>query len=623
MVTRISSLNSGMDIDGLIAKMMTAERAPVDKLNQQKQSLTWKTQAYRDINTKIAAFRDSLSTLRFGSSTAWNPNTVSSANTSLVEASAGGNASAATHNIVVTRLASGGTLSSGAPVSNSSLTSDTIAPVSIANSSNNNKVNITINGVTRTVTIADGTYNNSSDLGAALQTAINSTFGANQIKVDTTTASGKIMLTTGSIPGSTAQITVNTSAGNTGISALGYTDGSNNRIDPKAVLNTQVGKIQAGSIFTVDPSNTQGSFTVNGQTITFDTSTDSLNSIITKVNSSNAGVTMSHDSVSDRIVLNTKDTGSSATISIADGANSNFVKNLRLDVTAAAPDKAQYSPGQNAQVSIDGVAAEFTSNSFTNNGINYTLKNVTGAAGVTVSSSPDKDALYNNITDFVNKYNDLLSAINTLINEPKYRDFKPLTSDQKSQMKDSDIKNWEEKAKSGLLGGDAMLTKFRDSLRQIVYSTVETLPSANNALYKIGITTQTYVQGDAINAGKLKVDSSALKAAIAQNPQGVIDLFTHTSATGKAGEKGIMQQIYNTANTTVSSVIKSAGGASNSFDNASFLLGKQISDLTTKIASWQDKLNAKEKYYYKNFAKMDSAIGKSNSQISWLQSQMR
>lgn len=50
---RIGGLASGMDIDSLVEKLMTAERTPLDKLEQKKQIYEWQRDAYRDVNTKL------------------------------------------------------------------------------------------------------------------------------------------------------------------------------------------------------------------------------------------------------------------------------------------------------------------------------------------------------------------------------------------------------------------------------------------------------------------------------------------------------------------------------------------------------------------------------------------
>lgn len=66
MVTRVTGLASGMDIDTLVKKLMTSASAPLDRMNQKKQLLEWKRENYRELSTKLVTFtqdkiKDSLS----------------------------------------------------------------------------------------------------------------------------------------------------------------------------------------------------------------------------------------------------------------------------------------------------------------------------------------------------------------------------------------------------------------------------------------------------------------------------------------------------------------------------------------------------------------------------------
>jgi len=56
MVNRIGGLASGMDIDSIVQKLMSAERAPLYKLQQKKTTYEWQRDAYRSVNTKIDTF---------------------------------------------------------------------------------------------------------------------------------------------------------------------------------------------------------------------------------------------------------------------------------------------------------------------------------------------------------------------------------------------------------------------------------------------------------------------------------------------------------------------------------------------------------------------------------------
>lgn len=56
----MGGLASGMDIDALVEKLMKAERVPLDKTFQKKQTYEWQRDAYRSVNTKVSTFSDFL-----------------------------------------------------------------------------------------------------------------------------------------------------------------------------------------------------------------------------------------------------------------------------------------------------------------------------------------------------------------------------------------------------------------------------------------------------------------------------------------------------------------------------------------------------------------------------------
>lgn len=91
MVTRIGGLASGMDIDSLVEKLMQAERAPLNKLEQQKQIYEWQRDAYRSVNTKLQTLdtyiADNLILKSF------NTKTATTSNSAFVTATATGSAS--------------------------------------------------------------------------------------------------------------------------------------------------------------------------------------------------------------------------------------------------------------------------------------------------------------------------------------------------------------------------------------------------------------------------------------------------------------------------------------------------------------------------------------------------
>ena len=112
-----------------------------------------------------------------------------------------------------------------------------------------------------------------------------------------------------------------------------------------------------------------------------------------------------------------------------------------------------FSAGKNAVFTFNGLETTRSSNTFTINGFEINLKQPT-TAPVTFSSAPDTDKVVESVVKFVDDYNKLIEDLNSKIREPKYRDFQPLSDEQKKDMKEKEIELWEEKAKSGTLRND-------------------------------------------------------------------------------------------------------------------------------------------------------------------------
>ena len=85
--------------------------------------------------------------------------------------------------------------------------------------------------------------------------------------------------------------------------------------------------------------------------------------------------------------------------------------------------------------------------------------------------------------------------INGKLTEKRYRDYPPLTDEQKADMKESDIEKWEERARSGLLSGDTLLSGIYSNIRMTASSAIDG-EGKYRTLSSIGITTLAwYDQG--------------------------------------------------------------------------------------------------------------------------------
>lgn len=234
------------------------------------------------------------------------------------------------------------------------------------------------------------------------------------------------------------------------------------------------------------------------------------------------------------------------------------------------------------------------------------------SGGNTVRISEDE--MVAKVKDIVSKYNDMVGTLNGKVTEAVNRDFTPLTSDQKSEMSETDITNWESKAKSGLLRNDDILRRALTNLRGIASTTVAGVDPNFNTLDKIGITTTKFLNGSPDN-GKLVIDETKLRNAIQTNSDAVIANFTSQSST--ASEKGVLQRVFEFADAAMTSISRKINGGLSTAESISMQIGK----IDVKVAERNSQLNKKEDRYYQMFANMEKAIANGNAQMSWLSSQ--
>lgn len=354
---------------------------------------------------------------------------------------------------------------------------------------------------------------------------------------------------------------------------------------------------------------------------------ESLNSVMSKVNNSKLGVTMFYDSYSDKVTMTRKETGVYNNNKNGKEIEFNdedfltrvlgFSNNVASEVPSEVPPEVapEVSPGNyvkaaNATFIINGLVTSRQSNTFSMNGVTFTLKKTTDTP-VTINVNNDNDKLYENIKNFVDKYNELVEKIEKKLSEPKYKNYLPLTDDEKEKLSETQQEKWENMAKSGILRNDSILSGLITQMRTAIYSAVnqDDLDSAMKSLSAIGITTTAD-----FTTAKLEINESKLKAAIEKDPNSIELLFNGTGATD--GQKGVIQRLYDKVNATMDQLKERAG---NSYSvNNQFTIGRQLDDLDDRIERFEDRLADLETRYYSQFTAMEQAIQKANSQAAYL-----
>ncbi|ATP39086.1 flagellar hook protein [Solibacillus sp. R5-41] len=238
---------------------------------------------------------------------------------------------------------------------------------------------------------------------------------------------------------------------------------------------------------------------------------------------------------------------------------------------------------------------------------------------VTLNSTTNVDDMMKTITDFVDTYNAFVKDLTGQTKESKYRDYKPLSAEQKKDMSENEIKLWEEKAKSGLLRSDSLIQNGLTDMRSLVYQTNPGLSDSKfNSLYSIGITTsKNYNEG-----GTLEIDKEKLRKAIEEDPDAVEKLFKNSDGKtadvvdGKVVDtRGYVDKLRESMENMKISIEKKAGRATMTSESQ-YSIGKSIQDTESRIKTWERKLEMIEARYWKQFGAMESAINKANQQSS-------
>ncbi|WP_339171649.1 flagellar hook-associated protein 2 [Anoxybacillus sp. FSL W8-1294] len=349
--------------------------------------------------------------------------------------------------------------------------------------------------------------------------------------------------------------------------------------------------------------------TTNPVTITI-AANSSLDAVISQLNSnSDLGITVFRDTQTGKISITKKDTGASASLKMGDATTASFFQSLGFTGVTDGAELTGKTAGKNAQFTINGLSTSRSTNTFMINNVTYTLKK-TGTASVTTTN--DTDAMFNVIKGFVDKYNEVIGKINGKLSEERYRDYTPLTDEQKEAMTEKQVELWEQKAKSGLLRRDSILSSGLGQMRLDLYSKVSNSPVNTNydTLSEIGITTSS----NYLENGKLIIDETKLRAAIENDPNAVYQLFNASGSNFDT--KGIAQRLRDTIKNTIGKIEKKAGKTV--WTNSQFEIGKSLNDLDKRIDAFEDRLKKVEDRYWKQFSAMEKAVQRANSQSMYL-----
>lgn len=574
---------SGLDIESLVKMGMMNKQNQYDKMYQTQLKQTWVKEAYNTVYTDVKAFKESMSTFKMQSN--MSAMQATSSNNDVVSVTANGAAAAMNHKITVEQVASNAYLMTA----------------------NGQKI---------------GRANTSAANTAYLRDVL---FEAGYTK--STDADGQ------------TSYAVRNSAGK---------------------AETHKGSEVAISIEVQDSKDSDGKPVTHKVEFTYDQifgENKTLNDLASAFSNSGANVQGGYDTVNDSFSLYNKTSGADNKIALKanNEASADLLNKLHLASYNAQDNKlgsevkftngtmTDAAFGTNAKATIDGKTYESDTNKLNVANVIYNFNGVSAknADGTyqasTISVSQDTDKIVDNVKKFVETYNTLIDSLNTKYREEKNTDYKPLTKKQESEMTESQIDKWNEKAKSGLLYHDNNIYSIISDMRESLYTKVDAVDTvltdakgnkySYNSMSSIGITSST-------NQGHITLDEEKLKKALTEDPDCVYQLFasdqdstyvagstnknqadTYTSKSDYLNT-GIANRLYNAMTTNISN-LESYAGTSKETDDESYL-GKLITNMNTKMTSFQTLMKSYESKLYKKYDAMEVALSKLGAQLSYI-----
>ncbi|MDR1538988.1 MAG: flagellar filament capping protein FliD [Clostridiales bacterium] len=634
---------SGIDTESMVTAMMKAEGMKLDRLKATNQITQWTQSAYHNVTNVMKGFQTSFLNLTSSTSARLNSsflrNAVSIKSSSTGKESSGiaitssSGANQGSYSVKVMQLAQSdsyvGTSSSNIGKITGSV--DFSIQSNIESLAEGDSFTVNLDGLSKTISLnasdianlkANPAQDNSSTLAGIIQDKIDQAFGSeissdpsSPHKVTVGVDGGKLTFT--AKKGHTATIGGNADT----LGKMGVSSGSSTSFNLKQTL--------------AEAFNISGevSFSINGVKFSFDSDVK-VQDMMETINKKNAGVKFSYDSSGQQFKLESTSTGLANSIKISDDS-SNFLQGaigFSNDENLQGAKKAKDSIFE-----FNGVTTTRDSNKVSISGLTLELKEVTTAeeGSLNINVSKDTTNTLEFIKKFIENYNSMIDGINKELNtnRPKkdsYNYYQPLTDEEKEAMKDTDIVNWEAKAKTGLLYNDQLLRDVTSNLRTYLYQPVKMADGKEINLFNLGITfSKTFS-----DQGKLEIDEEKLKAAIDEYGEDIANVFTKTSSissgsgsinSARLKEEGFSERINDIINSAVGSsgsITIKAGTPGDHLSDMSSSMYKTLTDQNKRISDMLAYLQQKETDYYTMFSKMEQAITAANSQMAYLQAQL-
>lgn len=558
----ISGLASGFDWKTVVQQLSQAERAPATVWSKNQSKINAKNSAYTIVTSYLNQVQLAAKALK--DTTIYDNRSATSSAPAIATVSSAASTKVGTYNFNISQLATAASLTGSANVSSTISATNDVTGVTVGAANFATAVTagtFSVNGAQVTVATTDSLQDVFDKISTASGNTVTASYDSATDKISLTSPNN---ISLGSAADTSnflqvAKLYNNNSGSVTSNDTLG-------RVNSSATLaNAHLGTAVS------DGGSGAGAFSINGIAINFNATTDSMQNVLDRINSSAAGVTASYDVVNNKFSLTNNTTGDVG-ISLSD-TTGNFL-------AATGLSSGNLNAGKNLNYSVNGGAALVSRS----NTIDGSSSGITGlsVAALTLGSTSvtvvgDTTAIQNNVQAFVTAYNNLQSYI---------------TSNSAST---TDATG---KVTAGTLTGDVDAANIASSLRSNTFSPVSLsgLSATFSQLANLGI--KSNGQNNSVT-----LDSSALTAALASNLGDVKKLFA--DSTGGLAVK-------------LDKFVTNLTGDNGTVVAHQASLTKQSTSIDKQIANLEKTIAADAAHWTKAFQAMETAQSQLTQELSYL-----
>ncbi len=641
MATRISGLASGMDIDSLVKKMVSAQQTKINQDKQKVQILEWKQEAYREINLKLLTLRNTVSDLKLPST--FTGKTTTSSDETVIKATATSEADNGTYIVKVNSLYTGITRISTGELAEYKTTlaeqfgitgtisftlqgKDGVDKVYSFDTSAKN-LNDVVNAINANASTSGITAGYSSDGNRFIL----STADKGEDAVINLVADGdsfiqntlKLGMAVGAYTGTNASIDYEGAAGiefesneftlnginfslyKTGTTAITVANDIDKPVEKITKFVEAYNAVMENINSKLHETRTydKSSHSYKYMPLTDEQKEEMSDEQIEKWETQAKKGIMRNEYILQSLAVKLRN--------VFNGIMSNNENiNTEYGVTLTSVSSlSSYASTLADQFSISGTKA-------------FSLKGVDG-----VTRNYSFDTTTKNMNDVINAINANTSTSGIVATYSTASNSFSLATTDNTQSASLEIVN----------DGDLFLKNtLKLGVNAGVIRPATNIVSGVNADYltyrsfsSIGLTTIEYTSSSNDN-GKITITESTLRAALQDDSSGVMNLFNATQTLLIQNDDGTeSQQTYNigigllgydSMTSSIKLVNNKAGSGDSSYDSS--YLGLEILRIEENIYDQEERLTELEDYYYARFTAMEKAIQKANEQSSWLSQQL-